>query len=272
MLDTPRNRFVKSALEKSAALIATLLRQHKLGETMKKDAQELARKCRQLARQMHEMGVLAPAPLPNSAELENFGRHDSTDRPMVQLSKFVFAMKLPTEKGGLVLTPKIDKPDEWLRILFEKAVLRFFTLDPVVRKEGWQAEGSKRPEWPTEDSSGRIKELLPTMETDIVLFNSDLGGRIVIDTKFTNILGQKHHHEKESKGKLKSGYLYQIYSYVMSQHEVHPHAEGVLLYPQADEEFDEHTTIQGHRFRFVTVDLKADDYQVVLEQLRRLVL
>ena len=272
VFDTPRNRFVKSALDKSAALLLTFREQRQPKKATGDEALRLAGKCRQLARLMHEMGVLAPAPAPNSAELKNFGRHDATDRPVVELSKFVFALALPTEKGGAVPTPEIKKDERWFWNLFEKAVLGFFTIDPEVKEKGWIANGSGQDiehKWPSENGSSRVEELLPKMIKDIILSNERLNRRIVIDTKFTNIIASRHHHG--NRNRFKSVHLYQIYSYVMSQDEKYPDAEGVLLYPELDEEFDEHATIQGHRFRFVTVNLKADDSQVILEQLRRLV-
>lgn len=212
------------------------------------------------------MGVLAPAPTPNSPELENFGRHDVTDRPMFELSKFMFALALPTEEFGVVPAPEINREKLKLTTLFEKAMLGFFTIDPVVKKEGWRAKGSEQHNWPSEDSSARIKELFPIMRKDIVLINNQLDRRIVIDTKFTNILSKNRYEDL----KFKSGHLYQIYSYVRSQEKEYPDTEGVLLYPETEGKIDEYITHQGHRFRFFTVDLTADS-QDFLKELRQLV-
>ncbi len=81
--------------------------------------------------------------------------------------------------------------------------------------------------------------------------------RIVIDTKFTAILTASTYRDQI----LKSGYLYQLYTYLRSQER--PDApdrlttEGLLLHPQTGGAVDEPMTVQGHRMRFKTIDLTA---------------
>ena len=92
--------------------------------------------------------------------------------------------------------------------------------------------------------------------TDIVLTNKDQGRRIVIDTKF-NALLTRGSYEKEI---LRSAYIYQMYAYLRSQEgrgTLYDTAEGILLHPSVGESIDEHIIFQGHRMRFVTVDLAA---------------
>ena len=58
--------------------------------------------------------------------------------------------------------------------------------------------------------------------------------------------------------KLSRDHVFQLYAYVQSQHgkdELSTTAEGVLLYPVVGEHLDETAMIQGHRYRFLTVDL-----------------
>jgi len=268
VFDTPRNRFVRAGLEKSAALLTTSNSRYSLqGRTSKKfktQATDLAKRCSQLSRTMHEMGVLAPAPAPNSPEIGNFGRHDATDRPMVELAKFAFALALPTEEAGKVPTPNIKKDDQWLRRLFEQAVYGFFAIDSET--QGWKATHGETIRWPIKDSAPGLVPLWPAMETDITLVNHELDRRIVIDTKFKDIFSNNRFEQP----KLRSTDLYQIYTYVMSQRDEHPNAEGVLLYPAIEGEVDEHIVMQGHRFRVLTVDLAAEPEEI-LEQLRRVV-
>jgi 5-methylcytosine-specific restriction enzyme subunit McrC len=109
--------------------------------------------------------------------------------------------------------------------------------------------------WPSTDPTPGMIAILPRMKTDIVVDDLRLGTRVVIDTKYADIL---------SKGRyrpiLKSDYIYQIYAYLRSQEERDVrarHAEGLLIHPTVDKEFDESVIIQGHRLRFATVDLMA---------------
>lgn len=92
--------------------------------------------------------------------------------------------------------------------------------------------------------------------TDIVLTNKDQDRRIIIDTKFNSLL-KKGRYGNET---LRSHYIYQMYAYLRSQAgrgALYDTAEGILLHPSVGETIDEYVTLQGHRMRFVTVDLAA---------------
>ena len=98
--------------------------------------------------------------------------------------------------------------------------------------------------------------ILPGMVTDIVLTNRGQGRRIVIDTKFNSLL-KKGRYGNET---LRSHYIYQMYAYLRSQEgrgALYDTAEGILLHPSVGETIDEYVTLQGHKMRFVTVDLAA---------------
>lgn len=75
---------------------------------------------------------------------------------------------------------------------------------------------------------------------------------------------------------LKSAYLYQLYTYVRTQEKADDllsmNSTGVLLHPTTDEPYDEAVQIDGHCFRFMTVnlagkviDMKRDLLKVVEE-------
>src|ERR1019366_2863383 len=107
------------------------------------------------------------------------------------------------------------------------------------------------------------------MKTDIILEDISMGRRIVIDTKFTSIVTSSAYRDVV----LKSGYLYQIYAYLRSQESeddpIANRAEGMFLHPAIDLDVDEVVTIQGHRIRFVTVDLARPSIEI-LDKLRHL--
>ena len=96
------------------------------------------------------------------------------------------------------------------------------------------------------------------MQTDIELNHTATGHRIVIDTKFTTIFTASSYRDRI----LKSGYLYQLYTYLRSQERLGDTASltavGMLLHPQTGGSVDEEVTIQGHRMRFKTLDLTGD--------------
>lgn len=104
-----------------------------------------------------------------------------------------------------------------------------------------------------DSASEGIDKILPSMTTDIGLSNPNQ--HIVIDTKFNNIIVKGWYREQS----LRSGYLYQMYAYLRSQEDTNIPisflTQVVLLHPCVNEPLDEQVTIQGHKIRFLTVNL-----------------
>lgn len=250
-LNTPRNCYVRGALSHLASLVAD---------------RELGKTCRMLAGQLLQLGVTGPVPTRAQILNERFGRHDVDDRPMVSAARLAFDLKIPTEQAGEHLLLKPDDDAGWLRRLFEKAVAGFYqvTLEP----RGWRVRSSQQHQWPVEDATAGIAAILPGMETDIVLEHPECGRRVIIDAKFTSVLGRSRYDVT----RLKSGYLYQLYAYLRTQEGMDALAdcaEGMLLHPAIDFELDEAVTIQGHRVRFATVDLAAETAEIRRSLLQR---
>jgi 5-methylcytosine-specific restriction enzyme subunit McrC len=92
--------------------------------------------------------------------------------------------------------------------------------------------------------------------------------RIVIDTKFNSIVIQGWYREDT----LRSGYIYQIYSYLRSQEgRGDPFAEnatGLLLHPSVGTMMNERVEIQNHKIQFATVDLAATAKEIRKQLLR----
>jgi len=95
--------------------------------------------------------------------------------------------------------------------------------------------------------------------------------KIIIDAKFYRDITQVYHGSE----KFKSGNLYQIYSYLRNLEEdddnpLNKVAEGLLLYPTVQQEFDQSYMISGHKIRFATVDL-GGDWKEIDKRLRELI-
>ncbi len=240
-IDTPRNRFVRAALAVAGRMPV---------------AAGLARRCRSLAQRLELAGVaVVPASL-HSLARETFGRNDAEDRPMVELARLVLELALPTEEAGTRGLPAPMRDEVLLRRLFERAVGGFYAYH---LPKGWTVDPGQRLKWPQVDATAGIAALLPGMQTDIVI--EAPGRRLVIDTKFTDILTRN----RFGRERFKSGYLYQMYAYLGSQAHrggVHATAEGLLLHPSLGLHVDEHVTIQGHRIRFATLDLMAETAEI----------
>ena len=132
-------------------------------------------------------------------------------------------------------------------------VLYTVVLEPL----GWTVKTGGSLAWQVGAKTAGIDLLLPSMKTDIVLDHEVAGRRIVIDTKFTSIVTSGWYTEET----FRSGYLYQIYAYLLSQvgagDSLANRAEGLLLHPSTGVSVDEVVEIQGHSIRFATVDLAA---------------
>ncbi len=84
-VDTPRNRFVRAALETIARIV---------------QRKDVSHRCRSLASGMKAMGVSGDVPTRAQMSTDRFGRNDADDRFMVAAAKLAFDLALPTEVAG----------------------------------------------------------------------------------------------------------------------------------------------------------------------------
>lgn len=251
-VNTPRNRLVRAALDRLSPWVVD---------------PTLSHACRQLAGDLGRLGVSGQAPTRAEISLDKLGRNDAEDALMVALARLVFDLVLPSEEIGQTAMSGVAK-DEWLvRQLFEKAVGAFLAVE--LAPYGWKVEAGKKLRWQIEGQTDGIAAILPGMQIDILLEKAAEIRRVVIDTKFAAIFTQS----AWKTSILQSRYLYQLYAYLRSQvREDDPlsvRAEGILLHPAVDGMVDEAVMIQGHKLRFMTVDLYAPTVEIV-QQLRRL--
>ncbi len=241
-VDTPRNRFVRAALERIAGVVHD---------------RELARECRSLGATLRQLGVAGERPGRGEVSVYRFGRHDTDDRRMVFAAQLAFSLALPSEASGAALPFLPERENKrWIRNLYEKAVAGFYEV--VLSGKGWRVRPGETLRWPTEKETPGIRRILPSMKTDIVLEHAGRGRRVVIDTKFTSIVTAGRYREET----LRSNYIYQIYAYLRSQEGGgRPFAnvsEGILLHPSVGGAMiNEAVVIQGHKIRFATVNLAA---------------
>jgi len=244
-VDTPRNRFVLAALTAVADIVSR---------------PDLSHNCRVLASRLKRLGVAGGKPTGKEIETERYGHHDAEDRVMVTAAKLALDLALPTEAGGTqyLVSPNRDSITLWL--LFQKAVYGFY--DVVLSVQGWRVQSGRWLNWLIDDETPGIREILPSMQTDIVLDYPATDRRIVIDTKFSKITTTGR-YRKES---LQSGHIYQMYSYLRSQEGTGDiaaeTAAGLLLHPSVGKMVNETVVIQGHALRFATVDLGAKTSEI----------
>ena len=264
-VDTPRNRYVKAALTHIAGVVSRLA-----------NDSDLEQRCRDLALRLERAGVvghLDPRYAGKAALLDNVGWVDTHERQMLAAASLALNLAIPTEQSGTALLPIVDRSETEGWRLYENAVAGFY--DVALSHRGWKVRQGSRIQWPAANPTPGLHAIMPEMVTDIVLEHREhgttaTGQRIVIDTKFTSIVGRSQF----GKQTLKSGNMYQLYAYLRSQEQpgdsTSRHATGVLLYPSLGVCYNESATIQGHRVTFATVDLAADS-QTIRSQLLRIV-
>lgn len=248
-VDTPRNRYVRAALEKLSLLV---------------NNNNLGHRCRTLAFSLERLGVHEDKPVGYNGKSERFGRHDAEDQKMVAAADLAFSLALPTEFSGRHHLALPDKNKEWLKKLFEKGIAGFYAV--ALDKTEWRVLAGKQFNWQIIDKTAGIDSILPSMKTDIIIDRKSTDERLVIDTKFNSVTISGWHREET----LRSGYIYQMYTYLRSQEDdtdpTSLTASGMLLHPSVDRELNESVTIQGHTIRFCTVNL-GNEAAKIREQL-----
>lgn len=245
-IDTPRNRYVRAALEAISKVVKS---------------KELAHRCRSLDVRLRRMGVSQVRPSRSEVSVDRFGRHDVEDKPMVAAAHLAFNLVLPTESAG---TRQLSLPERdnlpWLRKLFEKGIVGFY--DTVLLKSVWRVGAGKTLKWQIDEKSSGIDKILPNMKTDIIVDNTEVGHRTVIDTKFNAVVKRGWYRDET----LRSGYLYQMYAYLRSQEGgedlLNDTASGLLLHPSVGEDVNEYFVTHNHKIQFATVDLGASAIEI----------
>ena len=248
--DTPRNRLVRAALDRCAAGVRE---------------QALASECRSLSGAMERLGVARVLASRSELVKDQIARHDAEDRLLVTVATLALEQVLPGETAGHDRAEALNRDERLLRNIFEKAIAGFYRHE-LDGRDGWRVRPGICLGWQVAEQTPGAPALLPGMQTDIVIERGSK--RLVIDTKFTGILKPG----RFGADKLKSGYLYQLYSYLRSQEGLDARADeasGLLLHPALDHTVDESVLIQGHRLQFATVDLAVPPI-VWREQLLRL--
>lgn len=250
--NTERNRYLLAALKKAAYLA---------------EDSDTAATARSLARTLNAMGVEFASQKDQRTPFVG-GSFFRKDQAVMALAHLVINMALPAEEAGNSNAPDPEKEERWVRRLFEKAMKGFFALE--LNPDSYRVTSGGRIKWPLVAATQGLDAILPTMQTDIVIDGGSPPCRLVIDTKFNEMTKPGWHREQT----LRSGYLYQIYSYLRTQEETPPtswnkESAGLLLHPSIGVSVREQCLLQGHLISFATVDL-AQPAHGIADELREI--
>ena len=109
--------------------------------------------------------------------------------------------------------------------------------------------------------------VLPTMKTDVTLVNPKAEKKLILDAKYYMDTLVAHYTDSEFK-KVRTLHMYQIMAYIRNQENASipetMNANGILLYPQVEDELNYTGLFQGtnHYFRFCTVNLNKEWWEI----------
>lgn len=165
------------------------------------------------------------------------------------------SMLLTSRNGEYRLATFID--DQELHHLYEKFILNYYMQEhPEIKAH------APHIAWATDDG---VLTMLPTMRSDITL--SQGNRELIIDAKFYEKTLQSHYGSHT----IRSGHLYQIFSYVKNRDAViteSPHVvSGMLLYARTNEAVqpDQSYHLSGNRIDARTLDLNREFSEIAAQ-------
>lgn len=182
----------------------------------------------------------------------------------ISVCKLIYDQLLPSETTGKF--EFVNVTDEKLFRIFEKFIFNFYkkhldkTIYTGIKKErlGWQD---------TSFESG-LDDFLPSLETDVSLFNAT--SKLVIECKFYETAIQtRKFGEIDKKSSFISAHINQLFVYLKNL-EIKDKSvlSGMIIYPENGEKIDSVYNIQGHRVLIKTVDLNLSAQQINNQMLK----
>lgn len=239
-LDTARNQYILYALKYALRLVTDQMRG----------------KVSSLIHQLMGLGVSLVKNCKYQPKYDRIAYHDRQDQQMISAAYLLLNLSIPTQQIGRFSLAMPESNQYWLRQLFERALGGFYKAN--LNQRIWQVHTSKRLNWADTIVDSVLRSYMPAMQADIILQNRLELKNILIDAKFTNIVTTSH---RQSKDIFKSGYLYQIYTYLRSQEfegSRWKFSDAMFIHPAIGQAFSDCVNIQGYRIYLCTVDLSQE--------------
>lgn len=187
-----------------------------------------------------------------------YDRNNQTYRMIVEVCHLVIKGLLQTSTDGSTRIMEYAD-DQTMAKLYEKFILGYFQREHSDIKAY-----SPQIAWQVTDG---YRNLLPTMQSDIVISNRETKKTLIIDAKF-------YSHNMQTKAPyntqtIHSGNLYQIFTYVKNWDATPDETvSGMLLYARTDDTIqpDNDYQMSGNRISVKTLDLN-NDFSVIANTL-----
>ncbi len=207
----------------------------------------------------HRLKVIQPIELnKNIFSKVRFHSNIRSYRLPISVCRLIYDQLLPSETSGRFEFVNIT--DEKLFRIFEKFIFNFYkkhlhqTIYTGIKKErlGWQETAFE----------GGIEDFLPTMETDVSLFNRT--NKLVIECKFyESSIQSRSIGDLNIKGTFISNHLYQLFAYLKNL-EIKDQSvlSGMIVYPENGVKIDATYNMQGHKVSIRTINLEASPQEI----------
>lgn len=190
-------------------------------------------------------------------------RNNRFYRFLLRICHIIHENLLINESKGTFQFCDFRENDQRMGTLFEQFVRNF------CRRETSYQVSAEKIKWFNAKGSDSDLKYLPQMQTDIVLRSTER--TIIIDTKYS---GSPLDTTRWNTEKVRSGHLYQIYTYVTNEAAKAPPdtpaPEGWLLYAAVDRDIDFDFELVGRRFRVCSINL-SQEWKKIEEDLLLLV-
>lgn len=178
-----------------------------------------------------------------------YDRNNSSYRMLINVSYFILNGLLATnENGQYRFNSYID--NRKMHRLYEKFILGYYKY----HFRNMLNVNSPTIDWITDNNN-----MLPSMFSDIVLYDKKNNKKLIIDAKYySNAIQENEYYNKET---FKSNNLYQIFTYVKNEDKKKDGSvSGMLLYAKTENNdiIDEQYNMDGNIIRVSNLDLSVD--------------
>lgn len=171
---------------------------------------------------------------------------------LLDVCEVVYRNLLVDERTGQVTFRDFTRDDRQMAALFERFLLRFYSL----HQQRYRVSAPQL-RWSAMGASGDVA-FLPLMRTDICLRNRE--SIVVMDAKYhaTTLT------ERFGKQTIRSGHLYQLFSYMhhLSLQSPAARVSGVLIYPRTTSSVCVQVELSGYPVKVVAIDLSMSSSQI----------
>ena len=207
---------------------------------------------RDLARELHLLALR----MPNISDIRlssgafarvQLHRNNARYDLLLKICALAFECMIPVTGGSGYSFQDILLDERKMAQVFESFVRNFYR----ATQQAFQVKPLQL-EWQAVLLRANGPDRLPVMRNDVYLESTER--RIIIDTKYYAQAMQEHHGSVS----FRSENLYQLFAYLRNDAVERPRAavsEGMLLYPQVQQQLDASYVMHGHHVRLATVDL-----------------